>query len=149
MSNVYISAAEFDDLIQNLNVPEMRLYSAVFNSIIQNPAPDFYSDTSLAKLLSISVGSVKNAKTGLKQKGYMLLVRFKDERNIPCMRVIIGKDHVAAYNLGITAEITNPKVFDKLIAQFKLNDPSLTPEEKVQKVCEFNDYYKAHQSEFE
>lgn len=149
MSNVYISATELDDLIQNLNVPEMRLYSAVVNSCLQNPSVDFYSNESLAALLSTSVGSIKNAKTGLKQKGYLLLIPFKDERTFPCMRVIIGKEQVALYNMGITAEITNPKAFDKLLAQFRLNDPSLSHEEKTQKVNEFNEYYKEHRAEFE
>jgi hypothetical protein len=149
MSNVYISASEMDDLIQSLNSTELRLYSLVFNSILQNPTIEYFSDQSLAAALSQAVSSVKNAKSGLKQKGYLLLVKFKDERNFPCLRVIIGKDQVALYNMGITAEVTNPKAFNKLFSQFKLNDPTLSHDEKAQKVTEFNEYYKEHRAEFE
>lgn len=148
MSNAYISTKEFDELLQNLTPVEARLYNCVYGSILVNPDVEYFSDSNLSAILNIPTGSIANAKSGLKQKGYMLLSRFKDERGTPCIRVIIGKEQVELYNLGITAEITNLKAYNQLKGKFRLLDPSLTAAEQAKAVADFNEYFKEHKSEF-
>lgn len=148
MSNAYISTKEFDELLQNLTPVEARLYNCVYGSILVNPDVEYFSDSNLSAILNIPTGSIANAKSGLKQKGYMLLSRFKDERGTPCIRVIIGKEQVELYNLGITAEITNLKAYNQLKGKFRLLDPSLTATEQAKAVADFNEYFKEHKSEF-
>lgn len=148
MSNAYISTKEFDELLQNLTPVEARLYNCVYGSILVNPDVEYFSDSNLSAILNIPTGSIANAKSGLKQKGYMLLSRFKDERGTPCIRVIIGKEQVELYNAGITAEVTNLKAYNQLKSKFRLLDPSLTAAEQAKAVADFNEYFKEHKSEF-
>lgn len=148
MSNVYISRQELESLIQNLTTTELRLYNLIHNSILENPSIDYFSDANLASILGVSTSSISNAKSGLKQKEYMLLVRFKDETGVPCMRVVVGKEQVELYNMGIKSEITNLKAYNQLKNKFRLLDPSLTADEQAKAVVEFNEYFKEHKSEF-
>jgi hypothetical protein len=149
MSNVYISRQEFDELLQTLTTTEARLYNLIHSSILENPDVEYFSDSNLSAVLNVPPGTIANAKSGLKQKGYMLLVRFKDDRGTPCIRVIVGKEQVELYNMGITTEITNIKAYNKLKQQFKLLDPTLSAEEKTKAVEAFNAYYDSHKTEFE
>jgi hypothetical protein len=149
MSNVYISRQEFDELLQTLTTTEARLYNLIHSSILENPDVEYFSDSNLSAVLNVPPGTIANAKSALKQKGYMLLVRFKDDRGTPCIRVIVGKEQVELYNMGITAEITNIKAYNKLKQQFRLLDPTLSAEEKTKAIEAFNAYYDSHKTEFE
>ena len=149
MGNVYLSEKELDELAQCLTPMEFRLYINIYYSIMKNPEVEYFSDANLANLLKAPVSSVANSKTGLKQKGYLLLARFKDDRGTPCIRVIVGKEQVELYNMGITAEITNLKAYNKLKDQFKLLDPTLTPDQQKDAVEAFNEYYKENKAEFQ
>lgn len=149
MSNAYISTKEFDELMQNLTPVEARLYNCVYGSILVNPGVEYFSDSSLSAVLNVPAGSIANAKTGLKQKGYLLLARFKDDRGTPCIRVIIGKEQVELYNMGITGEITNLKAYSKYKDQFRLTDPTLTPDQQKDAVEAFNEYYNENKAEFQ
>lgn len=148
MSNVYISTLELDELVRELTSVELRLYILVHNSILENPTVDFFSDANIATRLNIPIGSIRNAKTSLKNKGYLLLVRFRDETGIPCIRVIVGKEQVELYNLGIKGEVTNLKGFDKLKQQFGLSDTTLSQDQKLEAVRKFNEYYENNKEEF-
>ena len=148
MSNVYISTLELDELVRELTSVELRLYILIHNSILENPNVDFFSDSNLSTRLSIPIGSIRNAKTALKKKGYMLLVKFRDETGIPCIRVIVGKEQVELYNLGIKGEVTNLKGFESLKQQFGLSDPTLSQDQKLESVRKFNEYYENNKEEF-
>ena len=148
MSNVYISNLELDELVRELTTVELRLYILIHNSILENPNVDFFSDSNISARLNIPIGSIRNAKTALKNKGYMLLVKFKDETGTPCIRVIVGKEQVELYNLGIKGEVTNLKGFDKLKQQFGLSDPTLSQNQKLEAVRKFNEYYENNKEEF-
>ena len=148
MSNVYISTLELDELVRELTSVELRLYILVHNSILENPTVDFFSDANIATRLNIPIGSIRNAKTSLKSKGYLLLIRFRDETGIPCIRVIVGKEQVELYNLGIKGEVTNLKGFDKLKQQFGLSDTTLSQDQKLEAVRKFNEYYENNKEEF-
>ena len=148
MSNVYISNLELDELVRELTTVELRLYILIHNSILENPNVDFFSDSNISARLNIPIGSIRNAKTALKNKGYMLLLRFKDETGMPCIRVIVGKEQVELYNLGIKGEVTNLKGFDKLKQQFGLSDPTLTQDQKLEAVRKFNEYFENNKEEF-
>ena len=148
MTNVYISTLELDKLVSELTSVELRLYILIHNSILENPNVDFFSDANIATRLNIPIGSIRNAKTSLKNKGHLLLIRFRDETGIPCIRVIVGKEQVELYNLGIKGEVTNLKGFDKLKQQFGLSDPTLTQDQKLEAVRKFNEYYENNKEEF-
>ena len=148
MTNVYISTLELDELVRELTSVELRFYILIHNSILENPNVDFFSDANIATRLNIPIGTIRNAKTSLKTKGYLRLVRFRDETGIPCIRVIVGKEQVELYNLGIKGEVTNLKGFDKLKQQFGLSDPTLTQDQKLEAVKKFNEYYEDNKEEF-
>lgn len=149
MNNVYLSMQEVEDLLKNLTATEARLYSRIYYSVLENPPVEFFSDAHLAALLKVSASSIQSAKTGLKQKGYMLLARFKDETGTPCIRVIIGKEQVELYNMGIKGEVTNLKAYNKHKDRFRLTDPTLTPDQQKDAVEAFNKYYKENKAEFQ
>ena len=148
MSNVYITSNELIDLVNNLSGTELKLYSLLHNSAMLNPTVDYFEDINLAKELQVSDGTVRNAKSALKQKGYALIIKFKDEDNNPCLRVIVGKEQVNLYNLGIKCEITNSKAFNRLLSKFPIMDSSLTAAQREEAVKEFNKYYLDHIEEF-
>ena len=146
--DVYITGNELEDLIDNLSSTELKLYSKLHNSILHNPTIEYFTDENLSKELNLSIGSIKNAKTGLKQKGYALIVKFKDELGKPCLRVIVGKDQVTLYNLGINVQITNAKAFNKLLDRFPVLDPNITQQQREDYVKQFNEYYLENLNEF-
>jgi len=141
MTDVYISGWEMEDLIANLTTTELRLFTKLHNSVLINPSVDYYEETNLAKELNLAVSSIKNAKTALKQKGYAIIVKFKDEQGKPCLRVIVGKDQVTLYNLGINVEITDAKEFQKMLKKYPITDPSLTIEQREEMVKQINQEY--------
>lgn len=146
--DVYLSMAEHMEAHSNLTSAEYRLFMLLHNSVLLNPTVDYFEDASLATELDLSISSIKNARIGLRQKGYALLIKFKDESNEPCLRVIVGKDQVALYNLGIKAEITNAKAFNKMLEMFPVLDPNLSQADRDELVKGYNKYYLEHINEF-
>ena len=142
MSNVYISATELRDLIKNLTSTELELYSVLHESVLKNVTPDYFDSNNLAKELKLSVSSIKNAKTGLKQKGYALINKFKDDQNKDCLRIIVGKEQVELYNLGLTVEITDTKFYNEMVKHYDLFNPTYTKQQREEIIKQINEEYK-------
>ena len=148
MTNVYISASESMDLLDHLTNTENKLYTLLKSSVLRHCTPDYFSSCNLAKELNIGVSTLDNAKSALKKKGYALVIKFKDENQRDMVRVVVGKDQVTLYNLGVMVEITNAKAYNKLLKQYPITDPKLSEPERTQMVEALNKYYSEHSNEF-
>lgn len=138
MSNVYISLTELKDVKKNLTSTEQDLFFVLYYAILKNPTPEYFENKNLANELGLSVGSIKNAKTGLKQKGYALIEKFKDNYNETFVKIIIGKDQVELHNLGLNVEITNLKDYKKIAEQYDLLNPKLSLQKRKHIVNKIN-----------
>lgn len=148
MTNVYISASEQMDIYDNLTATEGKLYTLLKSAVLRNPTPEFFSTKSLAKELGVGTSTLDNAKSALKKKGYALVIKFKDENQRTVVRVVVGKDQVVLYNLGVMVEITNTKAYNKLLKQFPVTNPTLTDAEREQLVAQLNQHYLENSSEY-
>lgn len=142
MTNIYISTGELKAMLDELTPAEMGLYNLVKGSVMSNEAPIFYESKSLAISLGIKTTSVANLRSSLRTKGWLLITKFKDERGEPMVRVVIGKDQVTLYNLGLNVEITDAKAYKNLVKMFPFDDPETTLEERKALVAQANQYYK-------
>jgi len=89
-------------LVKNLTPIEFRLYVEVYYAANKNWIPEQYSNTNLANLLNVSVGSIAKAKSILKKKSYLVFINKKDG-----LHIIIGKDQVELYNKQINEKYKN------------------------------------------
>ena len=141
MSNVYISADENIDLIDNLTPAEHKLYSIVKRSIMINPKPEYFDNGNLANEIGVNTNTLAKLRSNLKTKGYLLITKFKDEDGDPMVRVVVGKDQVALYNKGIKVEITNAKQYKEMINKYDLLNPSLSKDELADRIDQANKEY--------
>ena len=141
MTNVYISASENMDLLDNLTNTENKLYTLLKSSVLRNPTADFFSTVSLANEIGVSANTLKNAKSALKKKGYALIIKFKDENQSTVVRVVVGKDQVELYNLGVMVEITNTKAYNEMLKQFPITDAKLSDDQRSEMVKKLNEHY--------
>jgi DNA-binding MarR family transcriptional regulator len=148
MSNVYVSTDECRDLLKHLTPTEHELYVLLKGSILRNPTPKYFTNENLAKELGVAESTLKNAKAGLKKKGYAVVVHFKDERKQPMVRLVVGLEQVELYNLGVNVEITNAKAYDKLLQKFPVTNPTLSENQREEMIEELNQYFLEHGSEF-
>ena len=144
MRNVYIDTVELADLIDNLKPIELKLYNYLMGLVVKNPSVDAFETATIANELNCAQGTVKNARAALTTKGYLVIRKFRDESGDPMIRVVLGKDQVELYNLGLKVEITDSKHYRQLVDQFQFNDPKLTPEQRAERVKEANDFYLNH-----
>lgn len=148
MRNVYIDCDELDDLVDNCRPAEIKLYNLLVQSVLLNPSVDFYSTANLARSLEMSEGTLKKARASLMLKGYILLCKFRDETNEPMIRVIVGKEQVELYNLGLKVEIQDAKAYRKLVKEFDFIDPTLSLEERKDRVKKANTAYATNPQEY-
>jgi Iap family predicted aminopeptidase len=147
--NVYITTEEMLDLLSNLTPNEVKLYTVLKHTALDKQiTPAFFEDQNLSEKLDVSKATVKKMRSVLKTKGYARIIKFPDEDGTPMVRVVVGKDQVELYNLGVKAEITNARAYKKLLQQFPVTDKSLTQEEREQEVKDLNQYYLDHAHEF-
>ena len=142
MNNIYITSYELRDLIDNLTTGELKLYSVLYEAILKNPHTDYFSDVNLAKECGYTVSSLNTAKSGLKQKGYALIVKFKDETNTSCMRIIVGQDLVKLYNLGVKVRINDSKHYKEMLKKYDLFNPTYTIQQREEIIKQINEEYK-------
>ena len=147
MNNLYMSEKDIEQALQDLTPAEFRLYNKLFHSAFYNPTVEFYSTESLAKELGVAVSTIANAKSGLKAKGYAQIVSFKDEQGHPCLRVIIGKEHMALYAAGIKASMSDPKQFKEITTKYPILDTSLSLEARRKLVEQINQEYSEKEEE--
>jgi hypothetical protein len=146
--SVYIEINECRELHNILKPSEFELYMVLLHSILKNPTTDYYSTDSLCKELKVSKGTLHNVKSALKSKGLAEIIPFRDERNEPCLRVIVGRELMLLYSLGVNIAITNAKAYDKLVDKFPITNPDLTTEEREKLVTDCNQYYLDNPQEF-
>lgn len=148
MTNVYISAYEQMDIYDNLNTTEGRLYTLLKSSVLSNCTPEYFTSANLAKELNVSVSTLDNTKSSLKKKGYALIIKFKDESLRNMVRVVVGKEQVTLYNLGVMVEITNAKAYNKLLKKFPITDSNLNDADREILVEQLNKHYLENISEY-
>jgi hypothetical protein len=148
MRNIYVDGKELDDLLNNCTTGEMRLYSLLVNSVLINPSPEYFETKNLAKALDVSEGTIKNARSGLTKKGYIIINKFKDENGEPMVRVVIGKDQVELYNLGLKVEIKDSRAYKKLCKEFPITDPNLSIDERKKLVEQANRAYQTNPEQY-
>ena len=141
MNNLYMSEKDIEQALSELTPAEFRLYNKLFHSAFKNPSVDYFSNESLATELGVAVSTVANAKSGLKAKGYAQIVSFKDEQGHSCLRVIIGKEHMALYAAGIKAAMNDPKQFKEITSKYPILDTSIPIETRRKMVEQINQEY--------
>lgn len=90
---------------------ELRLYILIKQSVIEFHDISDFETKALATRLNTSPASINNAKSSLKSMGILKIIFFKDERNKPMVRVVIGLKANELYDLGFTHRITRYKEF--------------------------------------
>lgn len=141
MRNVYIDTFELEDLLSNLKPTELRLYNHIMGLVIKNPTLEALSTPALAKALNASESTIKKSRAALTAQGYLVIKKFKDEDGDSLVRVVIGKDQVILYNLGLKVEITDAKAYKDLEKRFGFTNKKLTLEERKEAVTRANEYY--------
>lgn len=146
---MYITTTEMMDLLNNLTPNEIKMYTLLKHSVLDKRiTPVYFEDLRIAEKLKVTESTVKKMRSVLKTKGYALIVKFKDEDGDPMVRIVVGKDQVELYNLGVKAEITNAKAYNKLLQMFPVTNPTLTKEQREKMVEDLNQYYLDHINEF-
>jgi hypothetical protein len=148
MSNVYISSSELADMLDHLTNAELKLYNHIKGGVVKQVDETFFTRKSIAEVLNISPRSVDNLKAALKKKGYLIIDKFKDNRGKQMVRVIVGKDQVILYNLGLNLEITNAKAYNQLLKLYPVTDANLTESQRKLMIEDLNKYYLEHKHEF-
>lgn len=146
MSRTYLDTTELDEMIQALTTTEFRLYVYILGLVNKNANTNNFTTDDFAAALQLSVGAIKNARSSLQRKGYLIIKRFKDEDGEPIVRVVLGKDQVELYQLGLKVEIRDGKAFKELVARFDFMNPSLNSEQRRCAVETANKYYLDHLS---
>lgn len=141
MSNLYMSEEEILMALEELTAAEFKLYVRLYSSALKHPTVEHFSIESLSAALKLSPSSVASAKSGLKAKGYAQIVSFKDEQGHPCLRVIIGKEHMALYAAGIKAAMNDPKQFKEITSKYPILDTSIPIETRRKMVEQINQEY--------
>ena len=139
-SQYYPGLKEELDLLDSLSTSEYKVYLFLNYSPIRNLAPEDYSAEAISTELGLAVKTVQNALSALKKKGYANLVWFKDERGSQGVKVIVGKEQMQLYALGLDVCIKDAKLYNELLSKFPVNDPSLDIEKRKALVKEANEY---------
>ena len=148
MSQNYISTKEALDIRDNLNQQEFILYATIKGMIGTDPLAEELKNPALAKRMNLSEKSIANAKSGLKRKGYLLITFSRDADGYLRADVILGKEMMTLYNLGLKVAFTSAKHYNKVMAKFPVDNPTLPDAERMQIAEEANKYILAHPEEF-
>jgi hypothetical protein len=140
MSNIYLSVAETQDIINNLTPTEAMLYTTVKGMALEKPDASALKNPELAARLNIPEKTLINVKSSLKKKGYLVISSYKDANGAFRADVYIGKDQVELYNLGLTFAISDAKIYKELTKKFRFLDQSLSLEERKAEVEKANEY---------
>jgi len=140
MTNLAIRSQEFIALTNNLSISELKLYFVLYDSQLLKPSPDYFTDANLAQECNLSLSSLVNAKSGLKQKGYALIKKLKHENNSTYVEIIVGKHQVELFNLGLPFEILDLTHHEKLMVIIR--NPSLTTEQRIEILKKHEKHYK-------
>lgn len=140
MTNLAIRSKEFITLTKALSISELKLYFVLYDSQLLKPSPEYFTDSNLAQVCNLSMSSLVNAKSGLKQKGYALIKKLKHENNETYLEIIVGKYQVELFNLGLPFEIVDLTHHEKLMQEIR--DPRLTKDQRIQILKQHEKHYK-------
>ena len=143
MSNIYLEENEISDLLTNLKPTEIRVYTHLKFSPKYNLAPEAFKPDALANRLGMPTKTIRNALSALKTKQYAMLEFFRDNRKNLGVKVIVGKDQVELYNLGLDVEISDAKTYREVLRMFPINDHNLPLSERKNMVEAANDYIRS------
>lgn len=142
-TNLYITEEETLDLLDNLTPNEHKFYAFCKFSPLKNHTPEDFTSAGLAEHLGMSVKSVDTVKGSLRKKGYVVIRKFKDERGLTLVRVIVGKEMVLLYNCGLNVAITDSKAWPTMIRKFpQILEANVDPAARKAWIDEMNQYYK-------
>ena len=141
-TNIYITHAEHVDLLDNLTAGELKLYSYLKFSPLCNRPPELFKADALACALNVNVQTIRNNLSSLRKKGYALIEFFKDERKALGVKVVVGKDQVELYNLGLDVQISDAQTYQKVLDRFPITDPTKTLDERRLLIEQANEYAK-------
>lgn len=144
MRNIYLTTEEGLDVVSNLTPAEVKLYMLLKHSPMLNPDLSYFDDGNLANELGVTPNTVKKLRSNLKTKGYAYIVKFKDEDGEPMVRVIVGKNQLELYNLGMKYEVTNAKAYKRLLNRYPINNSTLSTEEREKMVADMKAEYLAN-----
>lgn len=139
---VRFSLAEYNDLNENLTQPEKKLYEILKNAWELNVPPEYFKTQNLAKLMHINAKTCTVVKSRLKTKGYAQIRFFKDENNKQMVRVVVGKEQMVLYQLGVLRQIMDSAQYDALLEEYPITDPDLSTEEREDLIQQFNSNYE-------
>lgn len=142
MNNIYINHTELSDLVDNLSPREVKFYSQIKYNALSKPPASYYLTPELAATFKMTTKAMSDMKSKLKKKGYLIIITGKDERGNPTAKVIVGKDQVELYNLGLDVEITDSKTYKEMLKHFPITDQSLDLEKRKELVELANEWLK-------
>ena len=58
------------------------------------------------------------------------------------LRVVVGKDQVELYRLGLMYEISDSSQYKTLVKKFDFTNPTLTEDERKERIQQANTYWK-------
>ena len=142
-SNIYISPKEGEDILDNLNTGEHKVYHYLRHSPLFNRTPEEFKPAAIAAYTNQALKTVQNQLTSLKKKGYAEIVWFRDERNNQGVKVIVGKDQMLLYKLGLDVQITDGKQYNQILEKFDILNPTLSDTDRQELVKQANEYVKS------
>lgn len=142
---IYISEQEQLDLIDALTPTEFKLYTTLIFSLSKNWSPADYQYDAIARRMRCSTKTIQNTYYSLRKKGYVELAFFKDEQKEQCVKVVIGKDMVELYKLGVSASITDSQHLQEAMAMYPLDRANMSQEEINEAVERINQHIMNHQ----
>ena len=140
---IYIAKDEQLDIITSLTTAELRLYTILKFSLSENWTPEDYILTNIATREGIHPRTLQNTYYSLKKKGYVDINFFKDAQKETYVKVVIGRDMVQLHQLGLTVAMSSSKELTEALKLYPLNDPTLTKEERIERVKSINEYIES------
>lgn len=138
---VYLTQLELIDLVNTLPSQDLKLYGHLLDLAAKNPTPEQFETVNLAKALNVKEGVIRKSRASLVKHEYLIIEKFKDYQGDKMVRVVLGKEPVRLYKLGIKVSISNAKAYKEILKKFPIDNPTLTQEERNKLVEEANNYY--------
>ena len=138
--NIYLSYEELVDIQENLSTGEQRLYTYLRYAPLKQLTPEDFKSEALAAATKVASKTVQNTLSALKRKGYAQIVFFLDERGNQGVKVIVGKEQVQLYTLGLDVCITDAATYQQILKRFPLDNDTVPLEQRKQMVKEANEY---------
>ena len=134
MCNRYLTSNEIREMVRELSPSEIDLYIAVRDLSYVKPEAYKLKNKYLAELIGTTEKLLSKQKSSLRKKGYMLIEHYKDPRGDAMVNVVLGKEQVMLYELGLKVRIVDYKAFKKLNAVYGLFDENITLEERKERL---------------